>query len=205
MAKRVSTDEKLIKIINFFKASQDIYNIKDLEKKIPKECGISSMLVPDLIKKLLDDNLISVEKCGASNIFFCFKFQQHHHFQCESEKSLLAIESFKEENIKKEKQLEKLKKVEGNKESSENMTNLLKEYNELKEKVSKIEESRKQLKDCSVGEYKKMGEENEMNKKKVNGLTDSIFTIQGHMSSKYNIGRRDFNKTFGVDDELDYV
>ena len=114
MAKRVSTDEKLSKIISFFKASKDIFSIKELEKKLQKDCGISSMIIPDLIKKLTDDNLISVEKCGSSNIYWCFEYQKHHTYQCEIEKIQLAIESFKEENIKKREQYSKFKGSEDN-------------------------------------------------------------------------------------------
>lgn len=202
MAKRVSTDEKLSKIINFFKTTQDIYCIKDLEKKIPKECGVSAMLVPDLLKKLVDDNLISLEKCGSSNIFWCFPYQKHHYYRCELEKAQLAIESFKEENEKKRVQLEKMKAVE---EKSPERTELIDEYNKLKEKFNKIEDQRKQSTECSIEEYKNLEKEKEEMKMKINKLTDNIFTIQGHMMSHYNIGRRDFNQSFGVADEMDYL
>lgn len=202
MAKRVSTDEKLTKIISFFKTTQDIYSIKDLEKKIPKECGLSAMLVPDLIKKLVDENLISVEKCGASNIFWCFQFQKHHSYQCETEKIQLAIESFKEENTKKRAQFEKLKATE---DKSEERTELLEEYNKLKEKAMKIEEMKKQNSECSYEEYQSLQKEKEEMKNKANKLTDDIYNIQGYMSGKYNIGRKDFNQSFGVPDDLDYL
>ena len=202
MAKRVSTDEKLAKIINFFKTTQDIYCIKDLEKKLQKECAVSSMLVPDLIKKLLDDNLISVEKCGISNVFWCFKYQQHHFLQCESEKALLAIENFKEENYKKRTHLEQVQQVE---KSSLEREDLLKQYNELKGKMNKIEEIKKQSGECSAGDYKMLLKEKEEMVKKVNKITDDIFTIQGHMASSFNINRKDFNKSFGLEDDMDYL
>ena len=73
MAKRVSTDEKLEKILEFFRKTSDFYSIKELEKLLPKNCpNVNSMLVPDLLKKLQDENLINVEKMGLSNIYWSF-------------------------------------------------------------------------------------------------------------------------------------
>lgn len=202
MAKRVSTDEKLEKIINFFKKSLDIFSIKELEKKIPKECGISSMLVPDLLKKLADDNLISIEKCGASNIYWCFPYQKHHHYSCETEKAALAIEGFKEEIEKKKEQLSKIRVT---KASTPERDELLAEYNKLKSKVTEIEANKKHNEECSVSEYKSFIKEIKETKEKINKLTDDIFTMQGYVSKKYGMDRKDFNKNFGIDDEMDYV
>lgn len=50
--------------------------MKELEKLIPKKCGISSMMVKDLVQQMIDeDGMISVEKCGNINIYWCFKNQ----------------------------------------------------------------------------------------------------------------------------------
>ncbi|ELA42125.1 uncharacterized protein VICG_00766 [Vittaforma corneae ATCC 50505] len=202
MAKRVSTDEKLEKIVNFFKSTPEIYSIKDLEKKIPKECGVSSMLVPDLLKKLHDEDLISVEKCGTSNIYWCFPYNKHHFYSCETEKVALSIEVFKEENMKKMEQIEKMKVL---KESTPERESLLEEFNTLKRDVLIIEEENKHNAECSVEEYEKFIKEIEDMKESINRITDNIFTIQGHVSSKYGVSRKDFNRNFDVDDEMDYI
>lgn len=51
--------------------------MKELEKMIPKKCaGVSPMLVKDLVQQMIDeDGLISVEKCGNINVYWCFKNQ----------------------------------------------------------------------------------------------------------------------------------
>ena len=98
-----------------------------------------------------------------------------------------------------------MKNLEGDTlESREKMAELLKKYNKLKGKVGENEQFRKESSSCSVYEYKKMEEELKEMKKKVNSLTDDIFTVQGHMSSNFNIIRKDFNKSFGIEDEMDY-
>lgn len=202
MAKRVSTDEKLDKIVNFFTKTPEVYNIKDLEKKITKECGISGMILPDLLKRLQDDNLISVEKCGASNVYWRFKYQMHHMYTCETEKAALTAEGFREENDKKRKQAEKLQAM--RQEGSES-TVLLDEYTRLKSRVDEIEEENKRNAECSVEEYNRLKKEGENMKKRTNQLTDAIFNLQSYVCSKHGISKREFNKNFGVDDDLDYI
>lgn len=51
--------------------------MKELEKLIPKRCpGVSPMLVKELVTTMIDeDGVISVEKCGQINIYWCFKNQ----------------------------------------------------------------------------------------------------------------------------------
>lgn len=46
MAKGVSAGEKVSKIMAFFLAKPEIYTLKDLEAKLPKATGLSSMLIP---------------------------------------------------------------------------------------------------------------------------------------------------------------
>lgn len=201
MAKRVSTDEKLSKIVNFFKSTNGIYNIKELEKRLSKECGISSMIIPDLIKNLVDENMISMEKCGASNVYWCFENQKHHFYACETEKALLAIESYKEENKKKKKVLEEIRV---NKKPSAEKDELLKTYNELLKTVNLIKERKKQSKECSYSEFKKMKKEIEEMKKTINLQTDNIFTLQGYVNKKYGMDKKDFASSFGIPADFDY-
>ncbi|KAM0681811.1 Meiotic nuclear division protein 1 [Glugoides intestinalis] len=202
MVKRVSTDEKLEKIIAFFKKTPEIYTIKDLEKKIPKECGISGMLVPDLIKRLCDENMLSMEKCGASNLYWCFPYQKHHALSCDVEKMALAIESFKEEKEKKTAQLEKLKEM---KENNPERDALIAEYKKLKKKVLVIEEHRKQCEECSIEEYKNFVKEIKEMKGTVNKTTDDIYALQGYVCFKYGLTRKEFNQNFELDDAMDYL
>lgn len=200
--KRVSTDEKLAKIINFLKSSNEFYSIKELEKKLSKECGISPMILPDLLKKLLDDNLIKSEKCGASNVYWCFGYQSHHFYSCETEKAILAIASFEEENKKKR---EHLKKILSNTKRTPERDELLDKYNALKEKVAEINEHKKQRQDYSYDEFKRLQNEIEEMKVAANKKTDNIFVLQGFVTNKFGISKREFNGNFGISDEFDYI
>lgn len=74
--------------------------MKELEKLIPKKCGVSPMLVKDLVQQMIDeDGLICVEKCGNINVYWCFKNQiiQKVYDSCERLKS--QIEAKEKETI----------------------------------------------------------------------------------------------------------
>lgn len=51
-----------------------MYNIKEVETIGSKKTGISSMQIKDILKLLIDDNLVNCEKCGISNIYWSFKY-----------------------------------------------------------------------------------------------------------------------------------
>lgn len=202
MVKRVSTDEKLTKIIDFFKSTSTFYSIKDLEKKLPKDCGISSMVVPDLIKKLVDENMIRMEKCGSSNVYWCFKHQAHHHYSSETEKIALAVGTFKEENEKKRAYLEEVRK---SKETTPERNALLEKYRSLRERVVAIEERRRQCEECPVEEYRRLEREIGEIKACINTLVDDIYTLQHFVTNRFEISKKEFNQSFGVEEGMDYV
>lgn len=202
MVKRVSTDEKLAKIVDFFKNTSTFYSIKELEKKIPKECGISAMLVPELIKKLLDESMICMEKCGSSNIYWCFQYQAHHHYSTETEKASLAIETFREENRKKREYLERTMQ---NREATPERRDLVEKYKSLRERVVVIEDKKKQSEACPMEEYERFEREIGEMKMNINKLVDGIYTLQQFVTSRFEISRREFNLSFGVEEDMDYV
>ena len=202
MAKRVSTDEKLTKIINFLKSTNSIYSIKELEKKLTKECAISPMLVPELIKKLMDENMISMEKCGASNIFWCFKYQKQHFYSCEIEKSEELRKVLEEEINKKTIALNKIK---DSRKPSIERDELLEEYNKLKLTVQKIDEKRNLSEEFSFKSFLEMKKETELLKKESEKLTDNIFALQSFSCKKFGMSKKEFGSNFDIPNDFDYI
>jgi hypothetical protein len=45
----------------------------------------------------------------------------------------------------------------------------------------------------------------ELAKEAVNRWTDNIYSVQSYCSQKFMIPRADFNKQFGIPEEIDYV
>ncbi|SCV00755.1 LANO_0F08438g1_1 [Lachancea nothofagi CBS 11611] len=97
----VSLAQKKASILQFFQDDHSVYNIKELEKLIPKKCsGVSSMLVKGLIQEMIDeDGIISVEKCGSTNVYWCFRNQIIMKTHQEMDTLHTRIESAKQETI----------------------------------------------------------------------------------------------------------
>ena len=47
-------------MLELFHEKKDVFQLKELEKICPKEKGITSMSVKDVLQSLVDDNLVSI-------------------------------------------------------------------------------------------------------------------------------------------------
>lgn len=202
MAKRVSSDEKLDRIARFFRATPEIYCLKDLERMIPKACDISSMKLLEFLKSAVDEDLIHVEKCGSSNIYWSFKNERHHFYACEAEKTLSGIEAYQEENAGKRSHLEGIRAA---RTESEERRELKERYARCKDEVTRIEELRRNSIAHSYSAFEEMVEEAKKLKAEVNKTTDDMFTLRGFVCDKFGLDKREFDRNFGIVDRMDYI
>ncbi|KAG8234120.1 hypothetical protein J437_LFUL007486 [Ladona fulva] len=74
MSKRkgLSAEEKRKKMLEIFHESLDFYQLKELEKIAPKEKGIISQSVKDVIQSLVDDGLVDTDKIGTSTYYWSY-------------------------------------------------------------------------------------------------------------------------------------
>lgn len=70
--KRVSADEKRIRMLGFFHENKEFYTLKELENIVPKECGIIQQAVKDVLQALIDDDMVHSDKIGSSIYFWSF-------------------------------------------------------------------------------------------------------------------------------------
>ena len=56
----------------YFLDKKDFFQLKDLEKSLPKEKGIIAQTVKDVLQSLVDDRLVNAEKICTSNYFWSF-------------------------------------------------------------------------------------------------------------------------------------
>lgn len=57
---------------NVSKLQKDFFNLKELEKIAPKEKGIISQSVKEVVQSLVDDGLVDTDKIGSSVYFWAF-------------------------------------------------------------------------------------------------------------------------------------
>ncbi|EDQ87873.1 uncharacterized protein MONBRDRAFT_26904 [Monosiga brevicollis MX1] len=70
--KGLSAEEKRKRMMEFFYETEDVWQLKEVEKICAKEKGITSMAIKDVLQSLVDDNMVHVEKIGTSNYYWAF-------------------------------------------------------------------------------------------------------------------------------------
>lgn len=71
------------------------------------------MLIKDIVQQLIDDNLINCEKCGTTNLYWCFKFDKIKNLQVQynSYQSKLKEKQLERDQLIEKIQLGKLQRV----------------------------------------------------------------------------------------------
>lgn len=202
MAKRVSPEEKIAKIVAFFRSKPEFYTIKELGKLIPKVCGISSMQVDEYLNAAIDENLITKEKMGSINVYWSFEKQDQHYCACENEKLSLAIQNYESEKGIRE---ERLRDLEVGQEDTEERRQLLKKYLVLKKEMTEIEDKLRMKEVCSIEQYKQNQGRISDDMEQINKITDDIFTLQSYISKRYGMDRKELGKKLGIPEDFDYV
>jgi len=68
----LSLEEKRQRMLEIFYTKKEFFLLKELEKIAPKEKGITSQSVKDVLQSLVDDNLVDTDKIGTSVYFWSF-------------------------------------------------------------------------------------------------------------------------------------
>jgi Mnd1 family protein len=85
--KKLGMEEKRQRCLDYFNETADFFQLRDLEKALPKSKGIGiphntsfivTQSVKEVIDSLVDDRLINHEKIGTSNYYWCFPSQSIH-------------------------------------------------------------------------------------------------------------------------------
>lgn len=74
MSKRkpLSAEEKQVKLLELFHETNDVYQLKDLERLAPQEKGIVLQSVKTTLQELVDNGLVQCEKISGSLYYWSF-------------------------------------------------------------------------------------------------------------------------------------
>lgn len=195
-------EEKRTKMLEIFNKYKTFFKIQELEKIGSKEKGIVENTVKDVVLGLFYDDLICSEKVGTS-VYYWSNFNKKMLEDIKSIKKFEIENSELETKIKNvtdmlevekdskqitDKRMDKIKELDDLTKLCENMKNQLDEYSEM-----------------SKEEFDKMKEEETSLVNSINKMTDNIFIIQDYVSNKFNMDKKEVNKTFNIDDEMDYI
>lgn len=209
----VSLAEKKARILKFFQEEHTMYNMKELEKLIPKKCGISSMLVKELVQKMIDeDGLISVEKCGNINVYWSFHNQIQNKFIQDSTRICKDIENLQMEISRYQKLVEDETKTSrsetGSSRGAKSKWSRSEELNRLKTLNKGYQSMLSQYNDSSKNNWTSDRleiEKNELRKKmdEAEAIVDNIHIIVGFISSRYGVNLSDLMAELELPQEYD--
>ncbi|XP_043684558.1 meiotic nuclear division protein 1 homolog [Vespula pensylvanica] len=203
MSKRkgLTLDEKRARMLQLFYERREFFTLKELEKIAPKEKGIVTQTVKDVLQTLVDDGLVRSDKIGTSIYFWTFPGE---NITAVENRIAHASKRIVESEFKLQKLKEECIKEQTGREDTEERRNLLQDIQQLREKENELKSHIAKLSDVDPDAIAKMAEKAQMFKEVTNIWTDNIFAIQSWCKRKFDISEQDLNKHFSISDDLDY-
>ncbi|KAG8592439.1 hypothetical protein GDO81_000498 [Engystomops pustulosus] len=181
---------------------RDVFQLKDLEKIAPKQKGITSMSVKDVLQSLVDDGMVDSERIGTSNYFWAFPSKALHA----RKRKLEMLESQFSEASQKKKQLEEaVKKAKVGRQDTEERTELSEELSSLRQQKEGLRTELEKYKDCDPDVIDEIRKANKVAKEAINRWTDNIFSVKSWAKKKFGFEESKIDKTFGIPEEFDYI
>ncbi|XP_065358682.1 meiotic nuclear division protein 1 homolog [Calliphora vicina] len=205
MSKRkpLSADEKKVKLLELFHETNDVYQLKDLERLAPQEKGIVMQSVKTTLQELVDNGQVQSEKISGSLYYWSFpsenlqKLQtQLNEVESKTSKIQQRIEAAQSQLTTAEDALEDIAAVEV----------ITREIAVLNEEKQTLEKQVKQFQhEVDYDELKTKETDSKKLLEAANRWTDNIFMTKTWCKRKFDKQDRELNKAFGIPEELDYV
>ena len=199
----LSVDEKRSRMLDYFYNKKDFFLLKELEKSLPKEKGITPQTVKEILQSLVDDDLVDTDKIGTSCYFWAFPSKATQN----RKRKLKDVQEKLSDTRKKMKSVEiQVEKSSWDKIDGEERRNILQELAELEKKKSQLENQIALYKDSDPETVEMLKNQIKISKESANRWTDNIYSIHSWIGRKFpSISVTDLNKQFGIPQDLDYV
>ncbi|KAM7112142.1 meiotic nuclear division protein 1 homolog isoform 3-T5 [Ciconia maguari] len=217
MAKKkgLSFEEKRVRMMEIFFETKDVFQLKDIEKIAPKEKGITSMSVKEILQSLVDDGMVDTDRIGTSNYFWAFPSKALHA----RKRKLEELESqFAESSQKKEALQKSIEKSKIGREDTTERAALIEELATLRQKKEQLKAEIDKYRECDPDVVEEMrgetrrdcmdkgqGQTNKIAKEAANRWTDNIFSIKSWAKRKFGFEESRIDKSFGIPEDLDYI
>lgn len=198
----LSVEEKRTRMMEIFFETKDVFQLKDLEKIAPKEKGITSMSVKEILQSLVDDAMVDTERIGTSNYFWAFPSKALHA----RKHKLETLETQNSECIQKKKALQQsIEKAKVGRQETEERAALVKELAALRQQKEQLQAEVEKYKECDPDVVEEIRQSNKIAKDAVNRWTDNIFAVKSWAKRKFGFEESKIDKTFGIPEDFDYI
>ncbi|XP_075786191.1 meiotic nuclear division protein 1 homolog isoform X1 [Pelodiscus sinensis] len=166
--KGLSVEEKRTRMMEIFFETKDVFQLKDLEKIAPKEKGITTMSVKEILQSLVDDGMVDTDRIGTSNYFWAFPSKALHA----RKRKLEALESqFAESSQKKERLQQSIEKSKIGRQDTAERAALIKELAALREKKEQLKAEIDTYQECDPDVVEEIRQANKVAKEAANRWT----------------------------------
>lgn len=203
MAKKpLTVEEKRRRALEYLMEKRDFFMLRELEKALPKEKGIVSQTVADVIKSLVDDNLVQCERIGQSNYIYAFpsaavKTRNARLAALRGEAARLAAQTAE---LEAREQAALPARAPGAERDA-----LLAELAGLEARRVELSSALDALRDMDPVLLAARGREADGARAACDRWTDNVFALQSYVTSTFGVSRSDFCAQFEVPEDFDYV
>mmetsp|Transcript_38174 Transcript_38174/g.122533 ORF Transcript_38174/g.122533 Transcript_38174/m.122533 type:complete len:206 (+) Transcript_38174:66-683(+) len=203
MPKGVPMAEKKRKLLRLYHERKEPFGLKELEKEGGR-AGLNEKQVKEINALLLDDNVVSTDKCGQSNIYWSFPAAQGVELRGRvqaSKKRLVAVEKALAEAVSAEAAAR-----EGREDIDGRRAEKLREVGDLVARRKALDLKYDAIKENDPAELERVNELAAAFKTNAERWSDNVMNIKAFLVKKKNIAPSqvdDIFKSVGLPKDLD--
>jgi len=200
--KGLSFEEKRDRMLEIFYTYKDVYQLKDLERICPKEKGIISQSVKEVLTSLCDDGMVDTEKVGTSVYFWAFPSKALNIRKVKIDDLEAKLNQMRNKKIALENQIAQAKV---GKEESVERIEIIEALQQRLQKKQALNSELERLRECDPQHLRQMKQESVLAVEASNRWTDNLFALRPWCRNKFSIEESQFNKQFEIPEDLDYI
>lgn len=198
----LSAEEKRTRMMEIFFEKKEFFQLKELERLGPKEKGITSMSVKEVVQSLVDDGMVDTDKIGTSIYFWALPSKAVNNRKQKREDLARQLTDCER---KQEANKQHLKKVHMGREDSTQRSDVLKALKQKEGEKKKLLEELEVYKECDPDVLKEIELQTKVAHEAANRWTDNIFSLKTWAKRKFGFDEQMIDKNFEIPEDLDYL
>lgn len=195
----MSQEQKRNAMLEWFYQKKEFFVLKDIEKIVPKETGMPGQTVQDILKSLVNDNLVDTEKIGTSTFYWAFPSKAKHIKKQELDRLKIRLE---EENKRLKSLREKIIAAKVGREDTEKRQKLLQSLQVMRADEERLTLEIQKYKDSDPEALEKMKNEIKAAEEAKERWNDNITQIRSWCVNKFGVDENALNKQFEIPADL---
>eukprot|EP00045_Choanoeca_perplexa_P010740 m.111153 g.111153 ORF g.111153 m.111153 type:complete len:205 (+) comp15376_c0_seq1:97-711(+) len=199
--KGLSLEEKRKRMMDFFYETEEVFQLKEVEKRCSKEKGITSMSVKDVLQSLVDDNMVHAEKIGTSNYYWAFPSEAasiRQNKKADLDKKIAELHT-REATARQAIENETV-----GREPTEKRAKIMSDLEAARTTQAEHDQELLKFQNCDPEVLEARVAKTKVAKEAADRWTDNIFNVRSWCKKQFQIDPATFDKNFGIPADFDY-